>query len=127
MNMSIFEAGMLICFGFAWPINIYKSLTSRSTGGKSMFFSIVVDIGYIFGIIHKLLYSPDLVLYLYILNLLMVTCDLCLFFRNRKWERRQALEAENACRMPESKPADAETLGDGPEHAGEDRKGGRNR
>lgn len=96
MHMSIFEAGMLICFGFAWPINIYKSLKSRSTGGKSMFFSIVVDIGYIFGIIHKLLYSPDIVLYLYILNLLMVTFDLCLYFRNRKWEKAQAMKAAAA-------------------------------
>ena len=91
--MSIFEAGMLICFGFAWPISIYKSLKSRSTKGKSVFFSIVVDIGYVCGIIHKILYSPDLVMVLYILNFIMVSIDLLLFFRNRRYEKAEAAKA----------------------------------
>jgi hypothetical protein len=82
--MRIFEAGMLLCFGAAWPINIYKSLNSRSTGGKSVAFLFILDTGYICGIINKLLYSRDIVLFLYVLNLLMVTFDICLFYRN-KW------------------------------------------
>jgi hypothetical protein len=90
MNLSIFEAGMLLCFGVAWPISIYKSFKSRSTKGKSVFFSIVVDIGYISGITHKILYSPDLVMILYIINFIMVSIDLGLFFRNRRYEKAQA-------------------------------------
>ncbi|SDM93912.1 hypothetical protein [Acetanaerobacterium elongatum] len=86
--MSIFEAGMLICFGLAWPVNIYKSVTSRSTKGKSVFFLYVVIVGYIFGIIHKLLYSPDLVLGLYLLNIAMVTTDILLYYRNRHYEKK---------------------------------------
>ena len=86
-SMSIFEAGMLICFGLAWPVNIYKSITSRSTKGKSVFFLYVVEVGYVSGIIHKLLYSPDLILGLYILNLLMVLADIILYYRNRRYEK----------------------------------------
>ncbi len=82
--MSIFEALMLICFGAAWPMNIYKSLTTKTAKGKSMFFQILVLSGYVFGITHKLLYSRDLVLYLYVLNLVMISIDLMLILRNRK-------------------------------------------
>jgi hypothetical protein len=81
--MSIFEALMLFCFGAAWPFAIYKSWKSRSSEGKSLFFLLVVATGYVFGIIHKLLYSKDIVLTLYILNFLMVSLDLLLYFRNR--------------------------------------------
>ncbi len=86
--MSIFEAGMLLCFGLAWPTNIYKSVKSRSTKGKSVIFLLIVWLGYVSGIIHKLLYSRDLVLWLYVLNLTMVSIDLILFYINRRNERR---------------------------------------
>lgn len=85
--MSLFEAGMLICFGLAWPVNIFKSLTSRSTGGKSVFFLMIVWIGYVFGIMHKVYYSNDIALWLYVLNLMMVSIDILLFFRNLKLEQ----------------------------------------
>lgn len=85
--MSIFEAGMLLSFGAAWPVSIYKSYKSRSTGGKSWVFSAVVIIGYISGIIHKLLHSRDAVMFLYMLNCIMVTIDLCLWLRNRRIEK----------------------------------------
>jgi len=86
--MSIFEAGMLICFGASWPLDIYKSLKSRSTAGKSVMFMFVLTIGYIFGIINKVLYNHDLVLVLYIINLLLVSVDICLYFRNRRLESK---------------------------------------
>ena len=87
MNLSVFEAGMLICFGFAWPFSIIRSVKSKSTKGKSVLFLVVVGSGYVFGIIHKLIYSMDIVLVLYIMNLLMVTADTALYFINRKRER----------------------------------------
>ena len=64
--MSPFEAGMLICFGASWPLDIYKSLKSRSTAGKSVMFMFVLCVGYIFGIINKIVYNHDIVLVLYI-------------------------------------------------------------
>ena len=84
--MSIFEAGMLICFGASWPLDIYKSLKSRTTAGKSVMFMFVLCVGYIFGIINKIIYSRDIVLILYIINLLLVSFDIFLFYRNRRLE-----------------------------------------
>ena len=82
--MSIFEATMLACFGAAWPFSIYKSYTSRSNEGKSLFFLFVVLIGYSSGILHKLIYNFDLVIYLYILNFCLVFTDIILYFRNKR-------------------------------------------
>jgi len=82
--MSVFEMIMLICFGAAWPLSIYKSYTSKSTQGKSFFFLVVIMIGYISGIINKLFYNYDWVIFLYILNLLMVFTDTLLYIRNSK-------------------------------------------
>ncbi len=84
--MSLFEAGMLLCFGAAWPTSIVKSLKSRSTQGKSVTFLFIVLVGYVFGIIHKILYSMDIVLIFYIINLIMVSTDTLIYFRNKKLE-----------------------------------------
>ena len=87
--MSIFETGMLVCFGLAWPLNIYKSLKSRTAAGRSLTFQWAILIGYICGIIHKILYSKDIVLCLYIINLLMVSIDTALYFRNSRLDREK--------------------------------------
>ncbi len=82
--MSVFEIGMLLCFGFAWPVSIYKSIKSKSIEGKSIIFLYVIFTGYIFGIIHKILYSADFVIALYALNATMVLIDLALYYRNKQ-------------------------------------------
>lgn len=87
--MSIFEMIMLICFGAAWPFSIYKSVTSKSTSGKSIFFLIVIMIGYVSGIINKLFYNYNWVIYLYMLNLTMVFIDTMLYVRNSKLQKKQ--------------------------------------
>ncbi len=84
--MSILEAIMLICFGAAWPFSIVKSIKSKSTNGKSLLFLVVLILGYIAGIANKLLNNNDIVLYLYILNLVMVSTDAILWIRNKKIE-----------------------------------------
>ena len=84
--MSIFEIIMLVCFGIAWPISIYKGLKTRKTAGKSLGFLVVVLLGYVAGILHKALYSPDGVMYLYLLNALMVLADAIIFIRNKRAE-----------------------------------------
>ena len=94
--MSIFEIGMLFCFGLAWPSNIYKSLKSRTAAGRSLTFQWAILIGYICGITHKILYSNDIVLYLYILNFIMVSIDTGLYFRNRKLDREREQAAGEA-------------------------------
>lgn len=88
--MSVFEALMLLCFGAAWPVSIYKSVKTASAEGKSPFFLTIVLIGYVAGIINKLLYSRDVVMYLYILNFVMVFADLLLYFRNRALDKKRS-------------------------------------
>lgn len=82
--MSVFEIIMLVCFGAAWPLSIYKSYTSGQNSGKSVVFLFIILAGYISGVIHKVIYSYDIVVFLYILNGIMVSVDIALFFRNRK-------------------------------------------
>lgn len=96
--LSIFEIIMMISFGAAWPFSIYKSYTSRKNNGKSLVFLLVIILGYIAGILHKLFYKLDAVIFLYILNCLMVTTDIILFLRNEKLmkaENKQVLEEKS--------------------------------
>lgn len=85
--MSFFEIGMLVGFGVAWPVNICKSAKSKTAAGRSLAFQWAIIFGYVCGIAHKLLYSNDVVLYLYVLNLLMVSADTALCYRNRRLDR----------------------------------------
>ena len=86
--MSIFEIIMLICFGAAWPLSIYRSYQSRTTRGKSIFFLLVIIIGYISGILNKIVnHNVDKVVFLYALNALMVSIDAYLWFRNKRYEK----------------------------------------
>jgi len=84
--MQIFEILMLICFGFAWPTSIYKSITSKSIEGKSVVFLYVIIAGYLFGIMHKIINDPDFVIVLYVLNAMMVFIDLLLYYKHKKLE-----------------------------------------
>lgn len=86
--MSIFEVLMLICFGAAWPFSIYKSYVSRETTGKSVCFLWIVFAGYVSGMVHKLNYSPDAVIYLYALNGLMVIIDIIIYYRNKRIQKQ---------------------------------------
>ncbi len=93
--MSIFEIIMLLCFGAAWPFAIHKSYTSRSIEGKSFVFLFIVLLGYAAGILHKVFYNYDFVIYLYILNMAMVGIDILLYLRNRQYQSRFAQAKEN--------------------------------
>jgi hypothetical protein len=73
---------MLVCFGSAWPTSIYKSYVSKTAKGKSIAFLIIVFVGYIAGILHKMFYSLDWVVSLYALNGIMVLVDIFLTIRN---------------------------------------------
>lgn len=82
--MSIFEALMLLCFGLAWPFSIYKSWKTKNNGSKSLIFLIALIIGYISGIIHKILYNFDGLIFLYITNAVMVSIEIGFFMKNKK-------------------------------------------
>jgi len=80
---------MLVCFGAAWPVSIYKSYVSRKIAGKSILFLWIVFAGYLSGIIHKLILSCDIVIYLYALNGVMVMTDIILYYLNKKFVEKQ--------------------------------------
>jgi hypothetical protein len=82
--MSVFEIIMLICFGSAWPFSIYRSYKSGSVKGKSLVFLLIVMAGYLSGILHKVLYSYDNVIYLYMINFVLVSIDTALYVRNTR-------------------------------------------
>lgn len=82
--MSIFETVMLLCFGAAWPFSLYRSYRSRTNAGKSLMYLCVVFVGYLAGILHKMFFSPDPIILLYIINGLMVAGDILLYLRNRR-------------------------------------------
>lgn len=94
--MQIFECIMLSCFGLSWPISVYKSIKSKSTQGKSIVFIIAIIIGYISGIIGKIVnHQLTYVLIIYCFNLVVVSVDLFLFFVNRKREKILNTEETN--------------------------------
>jgi uncharacterized membrane protein len=88
---EIFELIMVLCFGVSWPVSIAKSWRCRTANGKSPVFLVFIIIGYFSGIVWKLL-SGNLtyVFWFSVLNLLMVTADLCLYFRNARLDRTAA-------------------------------------
>ncbi|MCK9302055.1 MAG: hypothetical protein PHU62_08980 [Bacteroidales bacterium] len=79
-NFSVFEVLMLLCFAISWPISIVKALRTKIVIGKSPVFMMLIIVGYVFGIIHKILYNNDLVTWLWVFNTLLVSFDLILYF-----------------------------------------------
>ncbi len=87
-SMSVFEVCMMLCFGFAWPYNLYISIKAKSTKGKNIMFMSMIALAYVFGLLHKLVYSLDPVIFFYFLNFIMVIADIFLYYVNRKRERK---------------------------------------
>ena len=88
---QIFEVLMIVCFGVSWPFNIHKSWTSRTARGKSLVFGFCVIIGYLLGLASKFI-SGDItyVVAFYVLDVVMVSIDLALKFRNRRLDKLAA-------------------------------------
>ncbi len=57
-------------------------------------FMVIILVGYIFGILHKIIHSFDIVIYAYIFNFIMVGVDIGLYFRNRTFEKAQKNNVE---------------------------------
>ena len=98
-SFSIWEIGMLLCFAFSWPLSIIKSLKTKFVLGKSPFFMGIVLSGYVFGIVHKLTNSYDIVIYLYVFNFILISFDLFLYFyyapKNRAAAKEFSLQAQS--------------------------------
>lgn len=87
---ELLEAIMVVSFGASWPLNIRKSWIARTTKGKSLFFLILVEFGYVCGILSKIIaFATEdkpitYVFVFYVLNLIMVGTDIAIYFRNKK-------------------------------------------
>ncbi|MEG0979215.1 MAG: hypothetical protein RR343_00815 [Oscillospiraceae bacterium] len=88
---ELFEAIMVISFGVSWPISIAKSYTSRTAKGKSVAFLFLILFGYVCGIISKILADNITYVFIfYVLNLVLVSIDLILYFRNAKLDKQSS-------------------------------------
>ncbi|MBQ8880443.1 MAG: hypothetical protein IJY69_06370 [Clostridia bacterium] len=95
---EILEIIMIVSFGASWPANVLKSYRARTTKGKSLMFLCLIFFGYIAGIISKLVNEAYMaafaskwyVLIFYVLNLIMVGLDLCLYYRNYLLDKKAA-------------------------------------
>ena len=96
MNLPlILETVMIALFGFSWPNNILTTLRNKSTKGKSLMFLVLIDVGYACGIVAKFLKVSEidswfgwLSIAVYILNFVMVSTDLILYFYYRSKEKK---------------------------------------
>ena len=85
---EIFEICMVICFFLSWPISIRKSWVSRTAKGKSVIFEFFLLVGYVFGVVSKLVVGNiSYVMIFYIINFCAISIDVALYFRNRKLDR----------------------------------------
>ena len=86
----LFEALMLVCFGFSWPLNVFKAYKARSTKGTSLAFIVLIITGYIAGITAKLInHQFNYVLAVYFLNLAIVMTNLAVYFRNSALDKKR--------------------------------------
>jgi len=97
MTADLLETAMLVAFGFAWPANILKTLSNRSTAGKSLAFLLIVLAGYVFGLAAKFIRGHlNYVAFFYALNLVLVLADTILYFHYRRRELAAMKTQENA-------------------------------
>ena len=89
---QVLEAGMLICFGVSWPVDILKTLRTRRTEGKSLLFMALVLGGYVLGFGAKMSRAawagemPEWISVLYVFNAVSITVDIAVTL----WMRRRA-------------------------------------
>lgn len=93
---ELLEIIMIVSFGASWPLNVLKSYRARTTKGKSLAFLCLIFFGYIAGIASKFVNEAYMasfaqkwyVLFFYVLNLIMVGADLCLYYRNSLLDKK---------------------------------------
>lgn len=86
---QILETAMLICFGFSWPMSLIKNIKAKSAKNMSLKFIILIILGYIAGIAAKIISGQiNYVLAVYIINLIIVSCNLFVYFINRKYDKK---------------------------------------
>lgn len=93
---ELLESTMLICFGLSWPMNLAKNIKARSARNMSLQFILLIIIGYVAGISAKIYnHRFNYVLIVYLLNLVVVSANVVVYFINRRYDRQmQTANAE---------------------------------
>lgn len=100
MISSVFEVLMLVCFAASWPFNILASWRARTARNKSVMFELIVEAGYVFGMVNKVVNDQiNYVLAFYLLDFALVLVDLLIYLRNRRLDM-EADAAEARCSDP---------------------------
>ena len=95
---ELLEILMVVCFGISWPISIRKSWLSRTAKGKSLVFECFILAGYVFGIASKIASrNISYVLIFYCINLITVSIDVALYFRNRRLDLARSSAGASSC------------------------------
>lgn len=86
---ELLESTMLICFGLSWPMNLAKNIKAKSAKNMSLQFILLIIIGYIAGISAKIYnHRFNYVLLVYLLNLVVVSANVIVYFINRRYDRQ---------------------------------------
>jgi hypothetical protein len=86
----LFECGMLVCFGFSWPLNVIKAYKARTTKGTSLAFIILIITGYLAGITAKIINNQfNYVLAVYFINLMIVFGNVIVYIRNKSLDNKR--------------------------------------
>lgn len=98
---TVFEIVMIGCFGASWPFNIVRAYKARTTKGTSLFFLFLIFFGYVAGITSKIFlmiekgadfwnFVSGLAFSFYVINLIMLSTALIIYFRNKKLDKQKA-------------------------------------
>lgn len=97
---ELLESTMLICFGLSWPMNLAKNIRARSARNMSLQFILLIITGYIAGISAKIYnHRFNYVLVVYLLNLVVVSANVVVYFINRRYDQ----QAVNISRTADNK------------------------
>ncbi|EOS69006.1 hypothetical protein C818_02883 [Lachnospiraceae bacterium MD308] len=96
---ELLESTMLICFGLSWPMNLAKNIKAKSAKTMSLQFILLIIAGYIAGICAKFYnHKFNYVLVVYLLNLIVVSANLVVYFINRHYDRQTQKTNTQLCK-----------------------------
>ena len=85
---EILEIFMIVSFGCSWPMSLVKNIKSGTAKGMSLPFILLIIAGYLAGIGAKILTGNfGYILLVYLLNLLVVSANLIVYFVNLRKDR----------------------------------------
>lgn len=104
---TVFEIVMVLCFGASWPFNIIRAYKARTAKGTSIYFTLLIGIGYIGGILSKIFMAAAkgaeywdwlkiVAFVFYFINLAMIISAIVIYQRNKKFDKeREEIEQAN--------------------------------